>query len=49
MPLNGQYPGSHYSSRETGYNSGTEGSNRVHRYNPESTILQREEVETEIF
>lgn len=50
--FNGQYP-SHYSSRETGYNSGNEGSQRIPRFNrfnePESTIVQREEVETEIF
>lgn len=52
VPLQGQYP-SHYSSRETGYNSGNEGSARVNRAMhanfPESTFLQREEVETEIF
>lgn len=48
-----QYPPSHYSSRETGYNSGTETqSSRLNPrgfLNPESTFLQREEVETEIF
>lgn len=55
-PINGQYP-SAYSSRETGYNSGNEalvhGLARPPRYHTdphsESTILQREEVETEIF
>jgi len=51
-PLHGQYP-SHYSSRETGYNSGTESGFRYNNrgyYPPESTIVhQREEVETEIF
>ena len=50
-PLNGQYP-SHYSSRETGYNSGTESGFRYGRgyLNPDSTVFhQREEVETEIF
>jgi hypothetical protein len=52
-PINGHYP-SHYSSRETGYNSGNESQNlRMPRFNqmnePESTFLQREEVETEIF
>ena len=51
VPLHGQYP-SHYSSRETGYNSGTEYNTQYNRgfLNPESTVLhQREEVETEIF
>ena len=43
------YPPSHYSSRETGYNSGTE-SYRFNRNQPqESMVLSREEVETEIF
>jgi len=41
-------PPSHYSSRETGYNSGTE-SYRFNRNQPDSTVFAREEVETEIF
>jgi len=56
VPLHGQYP-SHYSSRETGYNSGTEYNTQFNSggyprgyLNPDSTIFhQREEVETEIF
>ena len=56
VPLHGQYP-SHYSSRETGYNSGTEYNTQCNSggyprgyLNPDSTIVhQREEVETEIF
>ena len=52
-PFNGhQYP-SHFSSRETGYNSGNEPSTHApggFRYQePESTHHYREEVETEIF
>ena len=58
-PFNGHYP-SAYSSRETGYNSGNEAvvtsgfaGSRPSRYHTdphsESTFLQREEVETEIF
>merc|ERR1739838_313510 len=56
VPLHGQYP-SHYSSRETGYNSGTEYNTQLNSggyprgyLNHDSTIFhQREEVETEIF
>lgn len=41
-------PPSHYSSRETGYNSGTE-SSRFNRNQPDNQYYAREEVETEIF
>merc|ERR1712012_1319220 len=44
---NANYPPSHYSSRETGYNSGTD-SYRFNRIN-QPEFISREEVETEIF
>lgn len=46
---NTNYYPSHYSSRETGYNSGTESYRFNRNQPPESMVLSREEVETEIF